>query len=419
MERERHLDEAGHARRALGVSDLRLHRAERDGSHGRARRREHLGERQELGAIAHDGARAVRLDEAHLGRRDRGGAVGPREGAHLAFFSRRGEPEALPVAPAGDALDHGVHAIAVALRVGEPLEDEARDALAEHDAVRVRVERPARARRRERVDAGEQEVIVDAVVQIRAAAEHHVARPRRELLHRQIERRERGRARRVHRVVDAAEIEPVRDPPRDHVRQNAGERVLREHREVLVERLRDRPRVLRIERAEAVRRAEIRPRLRAEDDARAIAIERALPVAGVVERALGDLQAQELHRLDRDEGSRRDAVNERIERDRREEPAPLRARSHAARVVRIVIEIGVPALLRDLGDGALPREDVRPERAPIRRVREHARHPDDRDVRGLTRRSRDDAALHHLLDPRGRALAHVAVELGERHDFPS
>ncbi len=98
VEREGRLDQAGDAGRALGVADLRLDRAERAARGQGARAGEDLGQRRELGAVADDGAGAVRLDEADLRRRDPGGVVGAVEGPHLALLARRGQAEAPAVA---------------------------------------------------------------------------------------------------------------------------------------------------------------------------------------------------------------------------------------------------------------------------------------------------------------------------------
>ena len=66
--------------------------------------------------------------------------------------------------------------------------------------------------------------------------------PGDQLLDRHVDGGERRRARRVDGVVDAAEVEPVRDPPGDHVRQHAGERVLGQRRQRGVEPVGQRPR---------------------------------------------------------------------------------------------------------------------------------------------------------------------------------
>ena len=123
----------------------------------------------------------------------------------------------------------------------------------EGDPVRVGIERRRSTGRRQRPDRGEEEVVVDAVVQVGPAAEDEVGATAAELLAGGIERGEGRRARGVDRVVDAAEVEPVGDPPGDHVREDTGERVLGVHGEVLLQLRREGPEILGGEGAEVVK----------------------------------------------------------------------------------------------------------------------------------------------------------------------
>ena len=170
---ERGLDQPGQPGGALGVADLRLHRAERAAARLRAGLGEHLGQRRQLGAVADDGAGAVRLDQPDLGaaRRRRCGRPAP---APRRWPSGRGavRPRSRPSLEPPTPLMTRVDPVAVALGVGQPLEDDAGDALAERDAVGRCVEGAAPAGGRERVHRGEQQVVVDAVVQVGAAAQH-------------------------------------------------------------------------------------------------------------------------------------------------------------------------------------------------------------------------------------------------------
>ena len=427
MDRQRGLDQPGHAGGALGVTDLRLHRAEHAAAGRGAGATEHIGERRQLGAIADHGAGAVGLDQADLGRRHPGLVVRALDGADLAFLARRGEPEALAVAGAGHALDDRVDAIAVALGVGHALEHQRGDALAEHDAVRRGVERVAATGGRQRVHAREQQVVVDAVVQVGAAAHHGVAGAEHQLLDREIDRGERRRARGVDGEVGAAEIEPVGDATGDHVGQHAGERVLGQRRQRGVELGRQRADVVREHRAEAVRARQVGAGLGAEDHRGALAIERAAVrrhrgrVAGVVEGAPRDLEAEQLHRLDRFERARRDAVGQRIERHRLEEAAPLArgllAGAGAGR--RGVVELlDAPPRRRHLAHAVLATDDVGPEAVGVGGAGEDAGEPDDRDVdrRGVTaRHPRRRRQRGGALDQERLAVgADLVMQLGDR-----
>ncbi len=106
-----------------------------------------FGQRAQFGAVADDGAGAVRLDQPDLARarRRRCGRRGPAR-ARWPSGPRRGQAERPAVAGRADALDHRVDPVAVALGVGEALEHHAGDALAERDAVGRAVERRATAR---------------------------------------------------------------------------------------------------------------------------------------------------------------------------------------------------------------------------------------------------------------------------------
>src|SRR4051794_23039872 len=98
MHRQRGLDETRESGRAFGVSDLRLDRAERNRAARRPRLAEEFVQRLELGAVAHDGAGAVRFDEPDVARRYTGTIVRATKRAHLALRTRRREAQALAVA---------------------------------------------------------------------------------------------------------------------------------------------------------------------------------------------------------------------------------------------------------------------------------------------------------------------------------
>ena len=114
------------------------------------------------------------------------------------------------------------------------------EALADGDAVGVRVERPAAAVRRERVRLAEAQVGERVLDRVDAAGERpcrwcRVCSSRTPRL----DGRERRRAGGVDRVVRPAEVEPVGDPAGGDVHEQAGEGVLGPLRQ----RLGDAPRV--------------------------------------------------------------------------------------------------------------------------------------------------------------------------------
>jgi hypothetical protein len=243
------------------------------------------------------------------------------------------------------------------------------------------------------VDAGEQQEVLDAVVQVGAPAQHDVAAARRELAAGDVERGERRRAGRVDGQVASAEIEPVGDPPGDDVGEQAGERVLGDAGQPVGQlgwHLAD---VRRVEGAEPVGAHLVGAALGAEHDRGALAVERPVGVPRVGQRVGGHLEAEQLGRLDRRQRRRRDAVAQRVERDVGDEAAPLR-RAPAAEVGGAVlpggVEVGVdvPPLGWHLGDRVDALDDVAPEVLELGSARHDARHADDRHVDrpGLGRR---------------------------------
>ncbi len=371
------LDEARESRGALGVPDLRLDRAEHARPGLGARVGEHLAEHGEFGTVADDRTGAVRLDETDLGGRDSGIAVGAQERGPLSFGPGCGQAEGAAVAGGADALDHAVDAVAVAFGVREPLEDHAGHALAERDAVGGVVEGPGPAGRREGVHGGEQDEVVDAVVQVGSAAQDDVAAAGDEFLAGHVERGEGGGTGRVDGVVGAAEVQPVGDPAGDDVGEHAGEGVLGQPGQLLVQAVGDLAVVRREDGTQGGCVGQVAARLRAEDDGGAGAVELPPPgaVPGVLQGAPGRLQGQQLDRLDAAEGGGRDAVAQRVEGDGGQEAAPLGGRAAGG-----VVHRGVPAVGRDLGDGVVSGDRVGPEGGEVGGLREHAGHADDGDV---------------------------------------
>src|SRR5438552_15448628 len=127
MQRESRLDEAGDARRGHRVPDVRLH-----GSEGCMRAvagfptllPEQFGERTHFDYVANRRRGAVRLDEPDRLRREAGVLVGKAERFELATLPRCHRAFAAAVVVACGPADQRVDAVAVALRIGEPLEDE-------------------------------------------------------------------------------------------------------------------------------------------------------------------------------------------------------------------------------------------------------------------------------------------------------
>ena len=186
---------------------------ERTGQPGGAER---LDEPLHLDDVADLRRRAVPLDEGAGRRVEAGDLPAAPEREALADRVRRGDPLAAPVARAADAADDGVDPVAVALGVGEALEEEERGPLAHDEAVGA-VGVGARAGGRERADLAELDEARRPHVPVEAAGEDGVEVPGDEPVDRGAHRRERGGAGRVGDVVGAVEVEEVRDPPGDAV----------------------------------------------------------------------------------------------------------------------------------------------------------------------------------------------------------
>ncbi len=424
VQRPGDLDDPGQAGGALGVADLGLDRAQGAGAGGGARLGEHLGQCGQLGAVAHDGPGAVGLDQPDLGGRDAGHAVGALQRSSLPLGAGGGEAQAAAVARARDGLDHGVHPVAVALGVGQALEHHAGHAFAQGDAVGLGVEGAAVAARRQGVDRCEEEEVLQAVVHVGPAAQNHVAGLGAQLLAGHVEGREGGGAGGIDGVVGPAQVQAVGDAPGDHIGEHPGKGVLVERREVGVEFGGEGPEVGLVQRPEAVGPGQVGTRFGAEDDRGALPVELAGAVAGVGEGAGRHFQGQELGRVDGRERRGRDAVGEGVEGHVGEEPAPLGGSPVTGALGDgggVVVDAGIPAFGRDLGDGVDAGDDVGPVAVGVARLGEDARHADDRDlerigllggvgvgVGGGGAGGGGGCGCEEL----GRAVAHLAVEFG-------
>ena len=316
--------------------------------------------------------------------------VGAADRERLAVDARREQAVAAAVARLADAAQHGVDAVAVAERVGETLEDDHAEALAEQRAVAAARERPHLAAAAQGAELGEDERDLGGQRRVHAAGEHHPAAAAAQLVDRRVHREQRRRAGGVEQVVRALEVEPVGDAPGHHVGHEPGRdvgvarRQLRlhqgadlveltclergAHRGEQIHRLVEDERVLQDRRLAAMQVGAV-----AEDDA-GVAMVVAAEVARVGEGVAGDAQGDELVGL---------AAVERVRHD------PELARVEAEQVLQVAarcgldaagaqVALGVPRRLR-LADRVDARDDVAPERGQVGRLREEAGHADDRD----------------------------------------
>ncbi|OQC41260.1 MAG: hypothetical protein BWX64_01026 [Acidobacteria bacterium ADurb.Bin051] len=392
VEGERRLQQPGRARARLQMADVRLHRADRQRLAGERVGREHLGERFDLGEIADPRRGAVPFDQPGGGERFAGVDPGALDREPLPDRVRGGDPLAAAVRRAGDAADHGVDPVAVPLGVGETLEQEERRPFAHHEAVGA-VGVGAGAGGRERPDLAELHVRRGAHVRVDAAGEHRVVLPVDQAVDRRVDRRQRRGAGGVADVVRPLEVEEVRHPAGDDVRQLAGHRVLgdlgeapaelaaeagEEHgpllgrQAVLGGARREGTLDLREEDPHGGEVVAVAGHRVAEDHRGPHRIERALGVAVVAERLARrrDRVALGVVHLGRDPRRERQLPAEGIPAELPHPAADLRVGLVRNPRVGVVVEVGIPALPRRLGDAVAAVEDVLPEGGDVGRVGE-------------------------------------------------
>ncbi|ODA69238.1 hypothetical protein APS67_006607 [Streptomyces sp. AVP053U2] len=132
-----HLDDAGDTGGGLGVADVRLDRAEHQGTFGVAALAVGGEQGLRLDGVAEGGAGAVRLDGVDVGGGQAGGLQGALDDALLGGAVGGGEAVGGAVLVDGGAADHGEHGVAVAAGVGEAFQQEHADALGPAGAVGV------------------------------------------------------------------------------------------------------------------------------------------------------------------------------------------------------------------------------------------------------------------------------------------
>ncbi len=222
IEGEQDLHEPRRAGGGEQMADVGLHRADRALSGSPAALAPQRLEARDLDGIARRRAGRVALDEIDLRRRQRRFLVRGPHGPQLAD-GVGGEEAAPDVVREPAADDHAADAVAVAVGVRQALEHEHPGALSDDEPVGRRVERGRRARRRQRAQLREAHLGVEALRSRDAARQHRVGAAGAQLLHRELQRIERGRAGRVERPRAAAEAEGFRE----HAAREPGDEAVR------------------------------------------------------------------------------------------------------------------------------------------------------------------------------------------------
>ena len=399
VQREDGLEYAGGTGGGLEVADVGLDRPQ--GDRAVRRRTEDGAEALELGCVADPCGRAMRL--AHRGGRRVRAGLDPGALHREPLPDRVGRGDALPLAVAGpaDPEQHRVHAVAVALRVGEPLEHEDGRTLTHHEAVGAGVEgtRPGRG---ERADLAELDEGCHSHVPVDSAGHHSVDVARLERLRGGRHGRQSRRARGVRREVGAAQAQHRRDPAGDHVRELAGHGVLGDLEELRVEelarlvadsvahRLREgleRRGVEQLSLELRVFDAQVRPVVLlaaervAEDHADAVGIDVPAGPAGIEQRGARGRDRPLLPDIHLRRDLRRDGQppSQRVPRELADPSPDTRVGLVQGLRVGVVVQRGVPALGRHVGDAVPALAKVPPEGLGIGGLRQDRCDPDDGD----------------------------------------
>ena len=156
MERQGRLDQPGHPGGGHRVADQGRDRAE--DARPPSGRREGRPQGPQLGAVGRRDAQAVPLDQADGRRVDARPAIGPADRPDVAPRVGRGQARARPSLAMPDPLDDGVDPVAVALGVGQSLQDDHAHPFARHHPVGVLGEGPRLARLARGRRAGEKTI---------------------------------------------------------------------------------------------------------------------------------------------------------------------------------------------------------------------------------------------------------------------
>ena len=143
LEREDDFQHGRHGGRRLEMSQVRLHRADEERALRIAALPHGIGERGNLDRITQRRAGAMGFDVVDLAAAHAGSRHRLRDHGALGASVGDGEPAARAVLVHRRAGDDGENAIAIALGVAEPLEDQDAAAFAAHVPVGAIVERAA------------------------------------------------------------------------------------------------------------------------------------------------------------------------------------------------------------------------------------------------------------------------------------
>ena len=235
VQREGRLDQARDAGRRDRVADHRLDRPQRAPRQLAFALPEHARQRLHLDDVADGRSGAVRLHQPDAVGGDARGGIGVSQRQHLALHARSHHAHPAPVAGDADAADHRIHAVAVADGVPCALEHDRADALSQQGSVGSLVEGAQLLAAREGAESAEQVHRRDRHPHLRTAGQREVAMAGEQVAHRVLDGHQRGGARGVDGVCGTHQVEPVRDPADDDVRDEPGHGLRPERRQRLLQ----------------------------------------------------------------------------------------------------------------------------------------------------------------------------------------
>ena len=221
--------------------------------------------------------------------------------------------------------------------------------------------------------------------------------PAFQLQQRQVQGRQRARARGVDHAIGSGQVEAVGDPARHHIAQHAGEGVLGPWRVLAGDSVAD---GLDLCRLEAMLSQGMRPygslhpgtelshqlgrRGHTQDHAHAAAVHGLeLSPGRVIEHLLGNQQCQQLGGVDGREVRRRDGEFERVEVHRLKKRAALGVDLVDGRRIWIEVVVNQPVGGRHLSDQVPSRQDVPPEPRRVARSGVQGTDTDDGNLHGV------------------------------------
>ncbi len=400
VQRQRGLHQSGGACPGLQVPDVGFHRSQGHRLRGEAPAPEDPVQHLQLGHVPRLGGGAVPLD--HVAGLERGAGAAPPPLHGEALSHRIGGGDALPLSVRRRTHPHddGIDPVAVALGVGQALQEENAGPLPHHEPVGpfgVGTAVPAR----ERADLAELHERGRVHVGVDAAGEDRVVVVLDEPLHRSRHGRQGRGACRVGDVVGALEVPQLCHAPCHDVAELTGHGVLGDVGEPVAHPgehlLEDGAADLRRQRAERGSLGQLLPELGEEDvsrrqkvvvapqsvpedDPHVLGVQGALGIAVVQERfpARGHGPPLGQVHLRRHPGRDGHAPADGIPGILAHPSADLRVGLGRRLGIRVVVERRIPAV-GDVADAVSPRGQVGPERGGVGCVGEDASHPDDGD----------------------------------------